>query len=428
MSMNKTHPRLSGKPLIYDAKDATKNGLIRHDKDGNIHLSHEGQEISIPPEHQFDLTQGTIFGLNERITSAASSPKMDNAGHTLRDLFNDEWKAYEEAIENAEGNALTYGMYVYYPDRNDIVRYCPSYWHHIVATASSSMLITDPAYSMKWAEVRKILADTTLAIAGASVGNNVTHAAVMDLRPRNIKIADKSRYKMENINRVRLGYADIVESNKNRIDPTQSLLRNKAEVTASQLYAIDPFINVYTYENGIDDHGVFTFFDGDTEGEPKADMIIEEVDDPRIKILLREEARKRGIPLLMVSDLGSSVQLDILRYDKDKSLPLTWGSTDQALRNSMEEVYRNPGDRAQFFNFVDALIGTSYRSDELARIINNESEIPTSTIIPQLGSTAMVAGGVLAEAIARIRLGHAYPERVHFNKKTFEITAYGKTY
>ena len=279
---------------------------------------------------------------------------------------------------------------------------------------------------MKWIEVRQVLADTTLAIAGASVGNNVTHAAVMDLRPKNIKIADKSRYKMENINRVRLSYADIVESNKNRIDPTQSLLRNKAEVTASQLYAIDPYVNVYTYNNGIDADNLGTFLGGDDAGEPKADMIIEEVDDPRIKILLREEARKRGIPLLMVSDLGSSVQLHIIRYDKDRSLPLTWGVSDKVLCGSMEEVYRNPGDRTQFFNFVDALIGPDYRSDELARIINNESEIPTSTIIPQLGSTAMVAGGILAEAIARIRLGHVYPERVHFNKKTFEIKKFGR--
>ncbi len=425
--MKKTHPRLLGKPILFDAADTRQSG-IAHDEKGNILFTHEGEKVSIPPEHQFDLTQGTIFGLNERITSAASSPKMDKEGHTLRDLFNEEWKTYEQAIESAKGAELAYGVHAYYPERKDLVRYCPEYWHHVVATASSSMLITDPTYSMKWVDVRKVLADTTLAIAGASVGNNVTHAAVMDLRPKNIKVADKSRYKMENINRVRLGYWDLVDSNKLRTDPTQSLLRNKAAVTASQLYAIDPYINVYTYENGIDDNGILTFFDGDKDGEPKADMIIEEVDDPRIKILLREEARKRGIPLLMVSDLGSSVQLDIIRYDKDRSLPLTWGSSDHDLSESMEEVYRRPGDRAQFFNFVDSLIGTNYRSDELARIINNESEIPTSTIIPQLGSTAMVAGGILAEAIARIRLGHTYPERIHFNKKTFEVTSYGKIY
>ena len=420
--MKNTHKRLNGKPQLFEAKKAHDSGEIRFDESGNAHIGGE----SIPPSRQFDLTQGTIFGLNERLTSSATSPKISTDGMTLRDLFNDEWRAYEETIESSKGNNISYGVYAYYPLRGDLVRYCPEYWHNVVATASSSMLMTDPEFSKKWIDVREILANTTLAVAGASVGNNVVHAAVMDLRPHNLKIADKSRYKMENINRVRLSYWDIVESNTKRIDPTQSLLRNKAEVTASQLYSIDPFMNVYVYEDGIDDNGLASFFDGDKEGEPRADMIVEEVDDPRIKVLLRAEARKRGIPLVMVSDLGSSVQIDILRYDKDKSLPLTWGADDTTLIECMEETYRHPGDRNKFFNFVDALIGRDYRSDELARIINNESEIPTSTIIPQLGSTAMVAGGILAEAIARIRLGHSYPERVHFNKKTFEIKQYGR--
>jgi molybdopterin/thiamine biosynthesis adenylyltransferase len=425
--MKQEHPRLTGKPLIFDAKEAHISKTITFDEKGSAVLTQIYKEkIIISPSHQFDLTQGTIFGLNERITSAANSPKIDDSGRTLRDLFNDEWKRYEEALESAVGNAIPYGIYAYYPSRGDLVRYCPPYWHQVVATASSSMLIADPKYAKRWVEIRKILADTTLAVAGASVGNNVTHAAVMDLRPRNIKLADKSRYKLENINRVRLTYSDIVLSDEARTDPTQSLLRNKAEVTASQLYGIDPYINVFTYENGIGDDEITQFFDGD-DIEPKADMIIEEVDDPRVKIALRQEARKRGIPLLMVSDLGSSVQLDILRYDLDKTLPLTWGTDDIALTESMEEVYRHPGDRKQFFNFVDKLIGTDYRSDELARIIDNISEIPTSTIIPQLGSTAMVAGGILAEVIARIRLGYAYPDRVHFNKKTFEIKRYGVT-
>ncbi|GEM_PF-1301485 len=427
--MQHQHPRLSNKPLLFDAKEAHEAGIVTYDKEGTVTLRLEdGAKYIIPSHAQFDLTQGTIFGLNERLTNAATSPKMEGGNKTLRELFNEEWKSYEGAIENSAGNNFSYGIYAYYPKEGHLVRYCPKFWHHVVATASSSMLVTDPEYTKSWREVREILGKTTLAIAGASVGNNVTHAAVMDIRPEHIKIADKSRYKMENINRVRLSYADIVESNTSRVDPTQSLLRNKALVTASQLYTIDPFINVYTYENGIDQESLQTFFDGDKAGEPKADMIIEEVDDPRIKILLRHEARKRGIPLLMVSDLGSSVQIDILRYDKDRTLPLTYGNSDDILEQSMEEVYQHPGDRTRFYHFVDELIGKNYRTDELGRIIENKLEIPTSTIIPQLGSTAMVAGGILAEAIARIRLGHKYPERVHFNKKTFAVTSFGKIY
>ncbi len=419
--------RLKQKPFLIDAQKAHDEKIVTYTTEGEvlIKIPEDAEPIRVPKHQQYDLTQGTIFGLNERLTSTATSPKMVDTGNkTLRDLFNDEWKKYEDALDDESG--FHYGTYAYYKKRNELVRYAPSFWHRVVATASSSMLLTDPAYAKRWVEVRNILSKTTLAVAGASVGNNAIHAAVMDLRPEHVKIADKSRYKMENINRVRLNYADLVESNALRTDPTQSLLRNKAVVTAEQIYAIDPFINVFTYENGIDEADIKHFFDGDDNNEPPADMIIEEVDDPRIKILLREEARKRRIPLLMVSDLGSSIQLDISRYDKDENLPLTHGTDDVELKESMEEVYRHPGERKKFFSFVDQLIGSDYRSDELARIIDNTMEIPTSTIIPQLGSTAMVAGGIMAETIARIRLGHDYPTRVFFNKKTFEVRAYGK--
>ena len=103
---------------------------------------------------------------------------------------------------------------------------------------------------------------------------------------------------------------------------------------------------------------------------------------------------------------------------------MTYGTKDSDLTKSMEEVYRNPGDRKIFFKFVDCLIGVDYRQEELKKIIEQKTEIPTSTIIPQLGSTIAVAGGIVAEAIARIRLGYNYPSRVIFNKRTFKTKIY----
>jgi hypothetical protein len=147
-------------------------------------------------------------------------------------------------------------------------------------------------------------------------------------------------------------------------------------------------------------------------------------DDPMIKILLREEARRRKIPLVMVTDAGSAVQLDISRHDLNKKENLTYGLSDKDLHKSMAAVYDNPGNRQKFYEFVDALIGRDYRMGELEKIIRGELEIPTSTIIPQLGSTAAMAGAIAAEAVARIRLGHIYPRRVIINKHTFEVKKY----
>ena len=412
--------RLTDKPLIEEAAKAHSLGLVRYAGNGNAIITINGTEYLVPPSHQYDLTQATIFGLNERLTLSARGV----SGKNLREEFNVEWEKYSEelgAIEN--GQLFSYGYYAYYSARNDLVRFCPPYWHHLVAVTSSSTLLTDVAKKLTWQEVREKLATTTVAVAGCSVGSSVIHALTMDMRPENIKIADKSVYKMENINRVRLGYFEMVKSQAERASEVDLALKNKARVVAEQLYAMDPYMNVFVYDEGVSGDNIASFFDGAGE-EPSADIIVEEVDDPRIKIFIREEARQRKLPVVMVTDIGSAVQLDVLRYDQDQSLPLTHGTSDSDLYAKMEAVYNRSGNREAFFGFVDALIGTAYRQDELADIILETSEIPTSTLIPQLGSTVAMAGAVAAEAVARIRLGYDYPPRAIINKRTLAVKVF----
>ena len=98
-----------------------------------------------------DINAGTIAKITDFATTIKSFGAMisthnafDAGSHIatntgiLRDLFNDEWKRYEEAVEHSEGLSIEYGVYAYYPERGELVRYCPEYWHHVVATASSS--------------------------------------------------------------------------------------------------------------------------------------------------------------------------------------------------------------------------------------------------------------------------------------------------
>lgn len=414
---------MNGKPFCLEAARAHEDRIVWFDENKTAHLLYEGQEKSIPLSHQYNLIEATFFGLNERLTLAATSPVIDEQGTTLRDLFNDEWEKYNEAVEQSNGLPVNYGYYAYYPHENELVVCAPPYWHKIVSVASSSKLIADSERKMSWKQIREIFETTTVAIAGCSVGSNIAHLVAMDLRPNHLKVADKSLYKMENINRVRLGYRDIVKNNAERGENFHLPLQNKAEITARQIQSIDPFMNIHVYPEGVHEGNSVHFFDGEGD-EPKIDIIVEEVDDPRVKIFLRQEARKRRVPLLMVTDIGSCVQLDILRYDLDANLPLTFGTSDEKLLEMMEAVYANPGNKKAFFDFVDALIGMDYHCDELQDILEGKSEIPTSTLIPQLGSTAAMAGAIGAETIARIRLGEVYPPRMIFNKKTFAVKKY----
>lgn len=407
--------------MVIEAEVAHKNKIVSYDNTENaiVQLAN-GQTVTVPREKQFDLTQATIFGLNERLTMAATSPVLDKNGKTLRDEFNIEWENYSQKLIEIEGGYLNYGYYAYYAERNELVRFCPPFWHHIVSVASSSKLLADQKNSLTWMQIRNLFENTTIAVAGCSVGSNIIHSVIMDMRPKNIKIADKSVYKMENINRVRLSYSEMVKSQAERTSPMDLSLKNKAKVIAGQLYSIDPFLNVYAYDEGVDQKNIESFL-GDVDGEPKTDIVVEEVDDPRIKIFIRQEARKRGLPVVMVTDIGSAVQLDVMRYDQDKNLPLSFGVSDEDLIAKMQKVYDEGGSKKAFFEFVDALIGTDYRQDELNEIIEERVEIPTSTIIPQLGSTVAMAGGIAAECIARVRLGYDYPARVIINKHTFAV-------
>jgi molybdopterin/thiamine biosynthesis adenylyltransferase len=416
--------RLALKPLIFEAEEGHNNGVIIYDEFNNAKLKlPSGVTVIIPQEKQFDLTQATIFGLNERLTMAATSPIISKDGRTLREEFNEEWEKYSDKLGQIEGNRFDYGFYAYYQERNDLVRFCPPFWHHVVSVASSSKLLADPQNSLSWAEIRSLFENTTVAVAGCSVGSSVINSVIMDMRPKNIKIADKSVYKMENINRVRLSYYEMVRSQAQRSSAVDMSLKNKAKVMADQLYSIDPFLNVFVYDEGINSENIKEFLDG-SEEELKASVVVEEVDDPRIKILVREEARKRGLAVVMVTDIGSAVQLDVLRYDKDKNLPLSWGIEDGTLKEKMEQVYEQAGNKKVFFEFVDALIGKDYRQGELNKIIEERVEIPTSTIIPQLGSTVAMAGAIAAESVARITLGYDLPTRVIINKHTFEVKVY----
>ena len=413
--------RLSTKPYLIDAKEAHEGGVVNYQNNGAAKCSFvDFGEHEVPLSNQYDLTQATLFGLNERLTSAATSPVVEG-GQTLRDLFNDEWERYSSALMLASNAGdLDYGVYAYYRDSNSLVRYAPEYWHKVVSIASNSKLITDVSQEMSWLQIREQLKSVVLGVAGCSVGSNILHSSVLDLRPDVLKVADKSMYKMENINRVRLSFWDIVASEDLRKSIADLTLSSKALTVAKQVYSIDPFVYIYEYSEGINSENVGSFFDGNDE-EPPINMVVEEIDDPRIKILLREEARKRKLPLLMMTDVGSSIQIDLMRYDLDDSLPLAHGVSDDYLKSKMEAVYDSAGYRKVFFEFVDALIGEEYRTGELKRIIEGSSEVPTSTIIPQLGSTAVCAGAVAAELIARVRLGHSYPGRAYFNKQTLEV-------
>ena len=82
---------------------------------------------------------------------------------------------------------------------------------------------------------------------------------------------------------------------------------NKALVAAQRIAEMDPYLDVQI-DTGYDPESVDGFVDG-------LDIVIEECDSLDIKLLVRETARTRGVPVLMASsDRGL---IDVERFDED---------------------------------------------------------------------------------------------------------------
>lgn len=344
-----------------------------------------GEEMShlrIPRERIFDLVPHAMFGLLDDLI-----PGSELANNFLIEF---------EKFQNPD-----YGVWVYYPGKEHLVRFAPPFWHRLSLVVRNSTLLMDPEMKTDWLGVRAKLENAVVAVAGCSVGNNVAHAVAFDLRPLKMKIADHKDYHLNNANRVRLTYGDFG--------------RNKAIVTAEQIHSVDPFMDIDVFSEGIHQGNVNDFVDGSS-------IIIEETDDPEAKIFIRERARKAGIPVVMVSDLGSAVQLDIRRFDFDNKLPLAaCGVLDDELYGKRDTWRSDLADRNKFYEFAFCLIGKNYiHVPEFKRIVFKEAE-PVFAGVPQLGSTAMAAGGIAGEAVARLLLGHQLPERMFIQKHSGKI-------
>ena len=323
---------------------------------------------SIPRIENFvDLIPPTFADLSESINKNT-------------ELFND-FEAEKKQMKPISG-----GVFVYYPADKKLVRFAPMFWHRLTLISRNSLLLRDPKMKKDWREIRQIFESAVIAVAGCSVGGNIIHAIVQDLRPLHIKIADSKEFKISNANRVKITYKDIGQ--------------NKAFTVAEQIHAIDPFIKISVYHQGIglnnSKKNIQHFINGcPAIEEPKATLIIDEIDDLKMKLEIRKEARKAKIPVIMATDIGSAVLLDIRRYDIDPLLPFAPDVADKKLEKLADEK--------DFYGFFKAIVGIKNLPDEFKSVLDEQP--PLFNGAPQLGSTAMVAGGIAAEAAARILLG-----------------------
>ena len=408
------------RPRLIDAQTAIEAGIIRF---GSINIIYrpQGQDaealqsdrIVVNRNRSFrSLIQATLFGLNEAVVRIK--------GWDLRQNLDAEIDKYSGLRDQRK-----YGTYVFYPSTGDLTHFAPREWHRLSLVTSNNLLLSDLDRKMTWNEIRDKFDDFIPAIAGASVGSNIALALSMDLRPETIKIADPNNHKVSNGNRKPLGYSNIVQTQA-ELDLSGSMfeLKNKAIAAAESLQSLDPYMKVFAYYEGVNDENKLAFLRGNRM-EPRASVVIEEVDDPNAKIYIREVARAARVRLIMATDVGSSAQIDIRPFDINPEASLAFGISDEELYQIQKEARENPS-RSAFYHFAEALIGPEFKLRGEFGEITDEKLPKLFSSVPQLGSTAFVAAGLTAEVVARTILGYKYPERFLVDKTRLEVIRWGE--
>ncbi|MDP2316903.1 MAG: ThiF family adenylyltransferase [Pseudomonadota bacterium] len=409
--------RYPRRPILLDAAEAHREA-IRYAPDGTVTIRsaevarQTGQDVVVvPPERQYPAIRATLDDLNKAISSRANSPRMEG-GLSLRQVYDIEAERYEAltAAAMAEGRMEPdYGTYVFDAARCELYLVAPERWHRLALVTSNSKLMADPEGVLSWAEVRARLESAVVGFAGVSVGGNILEGWLREARPRRVKVADPDWVELTNLNRgERMSLRHVVASRAQRFDPANPYdvpRVPKAEYIAYESQLVDPYLEIDVYADGLTRENIERFLLGG-DGEPRLDVLVEEMDNMDLKVLVRQVAREHGIDVLMLSDFGHQAHVFWNPFRDVPDGPLGYGADDETLLAAL--AASKTGDRSKVFEFVGALCGPDYADDEFAAWIAGRGEQPTSSL-PQSGATAMASGAIGGKELALRVLGHPLP-------------------
>lgn len=229
-------------------------------------------------------------------------------------------------------------------------------------------------------EEQEKLGKFSVGVAGMSVGAGMAISLVHGGISNVIKIADFDQIDTTNLNRLRATLLDVG--------------RPKVNIAAQHIYQLDPFVEVELYAEGLNEDNITDFF-----LSPKIDLVIDEIDDFRMKLRLRQEAKRHKIPLLMFTSLGDNILVDVERYDLDSEQRpfngLLGDFEDELL--AKEEVTQEEIKR-----YSVLLVGAEYIPTKALKSVSEMGK--TLVGRPQLYSTIAVDGGIASYVVRQIAL------------------------
>lgn len=298
---------------------------------------------------------------------------IDSVPGALRELYFIEHPTEDEHTEGIETKVRSFiagwereTVWAYYPWRDTAVHIPDEEIYGLLRTARNRNLIT--------AEEQKAYREGVVGIGGLSVGSLAVAALVATGGPRKMKLADPDTVGITNLNRLRATLPDVGE--------------NKTVVAARSAWEVDPFLDLELLEEGIGKDTIDTFL-----SRPRLSVFVDEMDSIETKILARERCKEAEIPVVMATDNGDSVIIDVERFDLERARPIFHGRL--ALRKLPSVMTRK-----DFIELSNLIIDTSHFTPRQLASIAEVGK--TLSGIPQLGTAAMLAGSAIAYVVRRI--------------------------
>ena len=171
-----------------------------------------------------------------------------------------------------------YGTWVYYPWSLRLVHVLPeAQFAEVRGSGNRKRLAPE-----RQAELETL----HIGIVGLTVGHASAIALAMGGTGGELRLADSGRLGLSSTSRLRTGVHNIGI--------------NRAVLTAREIFEIDPYARVSIFADELKSENLQSFL----HGEAPLDLLIEECDEPAMKVRLREEAQRRGIPIMETSGRG----------------------------------------------------------------------------------------------------------------------------
>jgi hypothetical protein len=311
------------------------------------------------------------------------APLVDTVDSGLEELFfvrnskyKNEKKGMKEALDTFKSLYDEGELWVYYPWKNTVVHILGEEAYFELRTARNRNIITDAE--------QKLYRDSVVGVAGLSVGSSVVSALVMSGGPKTLKVADPDIVEITNLNRLKGTLSDVGTS--------------KVLIAARNAWDLDPFAVIHMYTEGVTESTLKNFL-GDNE---KLSVCIDENENIQIKILLRLACREKSIPVVMATDNGDGVIIDVERFDMEPDRELFHGLIGKMRPEAVREM-----DFKQWVQLATKIVGPEYLPPRMQEsILELGKTLPS---IPQLGTSATVAGATVAYVVRRISTGASMP-------------------